>query len=597
MAGCSRNKRPLTQKELEEEGQKIMDNGLDSDSEFLDQASEHSDHETDSEEEWDDDDEKNWQINNSETGSEYSGEESDIADSRDVFYGKNRYKWSKTSPTFSRTRKHNLISHLPGVIGKARASMPEKPVDAWECIISHDILQEILEKTNERITNMASKYNLHNLSCQYTNHLDIIELKAFLGLLYLAGVFKSNNEDLRSLFATNGTGRDIFRATMSLNRFYFLLGSLCFDDPATRQERIAHGDKLAAISNIFNMFIINCQSNYSCGEYLTIDEMLIAFRGRCQFRMYLKNKPDKYGLKMQCLVDSKTHYLLNGFIYTGKDTRRANPKKLSIPTLDVLTLIPPISGTNRNITADNWFSSIELIKELRSHTISYVETLKRNKREVPAEFQPQKNRPPNSALFGFTGSESLVSFVPKKNRAVLLVSTMHHSNTMVNGKPEIINFYNETKGGVDSLDKKCACYKTGRRTRRWPQVIWFRILDIAGLNANVIFNGVQQNQIMERRLFLTTLGQELIKAHLTRRAQQTCLPREIRSAIFKVSGLQEPMPAANPEPQRRKKRGRCKICPYSKNQKKESSSCDKCRDFICKNHSRIQTLCISCVEN
>lgn len=106
------------------------------------------------------------------------------------------------------------------------------------------------------------------------------------------------------------------------------------------------------------MFNNNCQSNYSCGEYLTIDEMLIAFRGRCKFRMYLKNKPDKYGIKMQCLVDAKTHYLLNAFIYTGKDTHNMNPRKLAIPTLDVLKLIPPISGTNRNLTVDNWFSSI-----------------------------------------------------------------------------------------------------------------------------------------------------------------------------------------------------------------------------------------------
>lgn len=595
MAGCSNNKCGLTQSELEAEAQKIMDNGLDSDSEFSDQVSEHSDHQTDSEEEWDDDGEEDIQNDSSQSSSESSTEENSISDNRNSYFGKNRFKWAKSPPASSRTRKHNIISHLPGIIGEARLKMPKEPLQAWECLISDDIIQEILAKTNERITFMASKYNLHNLSCQYTNHLDVIELKAFLGLLYLAGVFKSNNEDLRSLFATNGTGRDIFRATMSLNRFYFLLASLCFDDPVTRLERIANGDNLAAISNIFNTFITNCQSNYSCGEYVTIDEMLVAFRGRCKFRMYLKSKPDKYGLKMQCLVDTKTHYLLNSFIYSGKDTHKTNPRKLAIPTLDVLALIPPISGTNRNVTADNWFSSVELIRELRKHNITYVGTLKKNKREVPYEFQPHKDRPANSALFGFTGSESLVSFVPKKNRAVLLVSTMHHSNAMVNGKPEIVNFYNETKGGVDSLDKKCACYKTGRRTRRWPQVIWFRSLDIAGVNANVIFNGVQRNKIMERRRFLTTLGQQLIEEHIKRRAQQQCLPRELRSVIFRVSGLQEPVPPNDPEPPQGKKRGRCKVCPYSKNQKKESSKCDNCQGFICKNHSR-KVLCENCIE-
>lgn len=36
---------------------------------------------------------------------------------------------------------------------------------------------------------------------------------------------------------------------------------------------------------------------------------------------------------------------------------------------------------------------------------------------------------------------------------------MHHSksNTVDGTEPEIIEYYNKTKGGVDSLDKKCAC--------------------------------------------------------------------------------------------------------------------------------------------
>ncbi|XP_030764197.1 uncharacterized protein LOC115888576 [Sitophilus oryzae] len=101
---------------------------------------------------------------------------------------------------------------------------------------------------------------------------------------------------------------------------------------------------------------------------------------------------------------------------------------------------------------------------------------------------------------------------------------------------------------------------------------------------------------MERRRFLTTLGQQLIEEHIERRAQQQCLPRELRSVIFRVSGLQEPVPPNDPEPPQGKKRGRCKVCPYSKNQKKESSKCDNCQGFICKNHSRKKVLCENCIE-
>lgn len=66
---------------------------------------------------------------------------------------------------------------------------------------------------------------------------------------------------------------------------------------------------------------------------------------------------------------------------------------------------------------------------------------------------------------------------------------MHHDNFVDQNtkKPEIIIFYNDaTKGGVDALDQKCAIYRSGRRCRRWPLVIWYAIMYIATVN-NIIF--------------------------------------------------------------------------------------------------------------
>lgn len=40
-------------------------------------------------------------------------------------------------------------------------------------------------------------------------------------------------------------------------------------------------------------------------------------------------------------------------------------RKLAKPTQAVLRLSKPILGTNRNTTADNWFSSIEVVELLK----------------------------------------------------------------------------------------------------------------------------------------------------------------------------------------------------------------------------------------
>jgi len=49
-----------------------------------------------------------------------------------------------------------------------------------------------------------------------------------------------------------------------------------------------------------------------------------------------------------------------------------------------------------------------------------------------------------------------VSYVPKKNRVVVLLSSMHHDNAVnaeQKNKPQIVLDYNDTKDGVDTADQ------------------------------------------------------------------------------------------------------------------------------------------------
>ncbi|KAJ8884903.1 hypothetical protein PR048_011099 [Dryococelus australis] len=136
-----------------------------------------------------------------------------------VLLGKNNYKWSKIPPATKRTRAcaHNLVAKLPGLTGDARVHNPKTPSESWRFLIDKEIIECVLHNTNEKITILASKSGSKNLDYQYTQHSDIAELGAFFGLLYLAGVFKFNHEDTRSLFAMDGIGHYIFRATTSKN--------------------------------------------------------------------------------------------------------------------------------------------------------------------------------------------------------------------------------------------------------------------------------------------------------------------------------------------------------------------------------------------
>lgn len=284
---------------------------------------------------------------------------------------------------------------MPGLKGPARLNPPKTPLDAWKLLINCEIIEKIVMHTNERIEQMRVKYakfkrsnnSRQTFGPSFVNPVDKLEIEAFIGLLYMQGVFKSGHEDIMSMWATDGTGRDLFRSTMSLARFSFILSCLRFDDHETRDER-RKIDKLAAISSIFSQFVENCKANYSPGLFLTVDEMLVPFRGRCGFRMYIPNKPARYGLKVQILADAKTFYMYNAEVYVGKNEAQSRASDLLHPTQVVLRMTEPIFGSKRNVTGDNWYTSIELVRELRKRDITYVGTMKKIKGKFRQNFSP-----------------------------------------------------------------------------------------------------------------------------------------------------------------------------------------------------------------
>jgi hypothetical protein len=48
----------------------------------------------------------------------------------------------------------------------------------------------------------------------------------------------------------------------------------------------------------------------------------------------------------------------------------------------------------------------------------------------------------------------------QRRQISVLLSSLHHDSAICSdsGKPEIIAFYNKTKGAVDTLDQMCARY-------------------------------------------------------------------------------------------------------------------------------------------
>jgi hypothetical protein len=127
----------------------------------------------------------------------------------------------------------------------------------------------IVTYTNQYTESIRSNYERE----QNALPTDVAEMKAIIGLLYIAGMHKAGRKSLQDLWDCNGFGIKIFRLTTSEYGFRFLLQTLRFDD---RQIRNEHRDvgRLAPIRDLLEKFVKNCQTCYVVGENVTIDEKL-----------------------------------------------------------------------------------------------------------------------------------------------------------------------------------------------------------------------------------------------------------------------------------------------------------------------------------
>jgi hypothetical protein len=418
-----------------------------------------------------------------------------------------------------------------------------------------------------------------------------MELRALFGLLYFCGRMRNSHINTKDIWATDGSGCDWAIAAMSRQRFHFLLKCLRFDNMHTREERRAV-DKFAALREIFEDFNANIKTHYSYGENVTIDEKLEKFRGRCPFRQYIPSKPGKYGIKIFVMADANSFYTGNMEVYVGQND---GPFQKSNAAIDVVKrMVEPIKNSHRNVVMDNWFTSFPLFHVLlKDYGLTALGTLKKNKPEIPPLFTAAQNRDIPSSIFGFQKECTIVSYVPKKKKVVLLASTMHHDGKKDSGeqkKPEMILDYNQSKCGVDVVDELCGTYSVSRVTKRWPLVIFYGLLNVGGINSYVIVKSNREQSgamVGERRNELKELAKGLVMPLIHRRMYITNLPQAIKMKIQLILGLGENsehnMPTCSkigPKPCM----SRCEVCNWKKD-RKTKTSCEICNKRICKEHT------------
>ncbi|XP_066965604.1 piggyBac transposable element-derived protein 4-like [Macrobrachium rosenbergii] len=266
------------------------------------------------------------------------------------------------------------------------------PQDFLDLFFGDFFYSETLLHTNSQIKELAPKFKTKKATIEPAT---LNEIKALIGLLIMSGARQDNHVTTEEMW-NQYFGAPLYRAAMRERRFCFLIWCLCFDNKDTRDER-KKTDWFAAIRTIWTQIIDRCKQNYNPGENITVDKQLLAFRGRCPFRMYIANKPAKYGVKLFMACDVNSKYMLNAIPYLGSNT---NTPAVILPGENITTeLVKPYFHTGRTITTDNWFTSYSLTIALKEKKLKLVGTL--GKKPARRSIRNARNKGPTCEFISF----------------------------------------------------------------------------------------------------------------------------------------------------------------------------------------------------
>ena len=108
-------------------------------------------------------------------------------------------------------------------------------------------------------------------------------------------------------------------------------------------------------------------------SYLSLDEMMIKYYGMHSAKMFMREKPIKFGYKFWCLC-SANGYMYNFVPYYGKgDSDGKEP--LGMRVVKKLTEVLPSNDQSYQLFFDNFFTSIETLLLLQEKRLKAIGTI------------------------------------------------------------------------------------------------------------------------------------------------------------------------------------------------------------------------------
>jgi len=305
-------------------------------------------------------------------------------------------------------------------------------------------------------------------------------------------------------------------------------------------------DKIAKTRWLLDMFMEVSEANYNLEREITVDECVIAYKGKyCFIRQFMPDKPIWFGIKVWMLASSKSRFVWRIEVYFGENSGMGEH---GLGYHVVQRMVAGLHHKGHVLVVDNVFGSVNLFHELMVNRIWATGTVRRTSKNLPGSLYRKADSIVRGSMLiknHIHKQMGVVSWQDKK--LVTLLSTAAppwEPNTKVlrrilGLRGQLIvpsspmhRQYVEYMRGVDVTDQLRGNYSSQLRCHKWWVKLFNFVVDQSLVNSYVTWKKDMENlglPVMPHLAFKIANGKYLVqKAIDTRRRgkqQQFPTPR------------------------------------------------------------------------
>ena len=262
---------------------------------------------------------------------------------------------------------------------------------------------------------------------------------------------------------------------------------------------------------------------YQIKTIISMDERMVAFKGRIGMRQYIKDKPTKWGFKLWALASSDTGYTFKFQVYTWK---RLTPTIHGLGYDVVMELMDGLFRQGYHLFCDNFYSSPKLCIVL-FHRGCFLTGTRENRIGFPKNLRnplPLKSECGTSRWF--RDGQTVLFLKWKDTKVVCVISSFYPATgrdfiergrgVLVGGRyvkqrvniPPPMKGYNSNMGEVDLSDQLLKCSEIIWKTKKWWKTLFLHFIDVAIVNSFIIHKSIGGK--LDHKMYRVNLAKSLI---------------------------------------------------------------------------------------